>query len=301
MKLTLRSDLGGYALERLQSTPVNGMEINKPFVLFTGPNGCGKSAILRGIRGSMGLRGERAGQLDTPFEPHLAPAEWTDDIERLATHTKRHSDDTSKPHDHIPVVFSLDDLRWHGQQTYLFDSRAASSIATSNTMDDDMRYHLSLVAGGGTKVSHGQFVSKTWWEALEWAAGANVVNNPWSKPASLARKTVLAHALKGSEPPAERWLFIDEPETAIDTETLILGFAALISLAEEGKLRVFCASHSLLFAAGLIDHPKIQTINLGSSQNWMTIQKIALGIAKDERKLGDIGDDIVRRLKEKNQ
>lgn len=295
MRLTLRRDLGGYALPTLAKTLIDHTWIDHPFVLLTGPNGSGKSAVLRAVRASMGLRGERAGQLDTPFQPHLDPS-TTDDPERLATQVLSPGRG-EVPADHVPAVFSLEDLGWRGQQTYLFDSRAASQIANAASFDHDMSYHVSLIAGRGRNVSHGQFVSRTWWEAIEWAAGLHDLPDPWKSAPSPAKAAVRASALAGAEPSTERWLLLDEPETAIDAEALLIGLSVLLSLAEPGTLRVLCASHSLLFAAGLSDHPKIQTVDIGGT--WLDTQKIALNVASRIDKVDDVGRDILSKLKAK--
>lgn len=294
MKLQLRRDLGGYALDAVIKAGIDGTVLDKPFVLLTGPNGSGKSAILRAIRASIGLRGERAGQLGSEAGSRpIDMAEARGDIERMNTHVTSFRRDGAA--DYVPAVFVLKDLGWRGQPTYLFESRAASTIAEKSSFGDDIGYHISLIAGGGKNVSHGQFVSRTWWEAIGWAAGLEDVEGGWSNGSSIpARKALLEAALDGGEPSTERWLFIDEPETAIDAEALFLGLSVLLELAEVGRLRVVCASHSLLFAAGLMHHPKIQVLDMGST--WLKTQEIVLGLARDEKKVSAVGTDILARM-----
>ncbi len=296
MKLTLRRDLGGYALDAVIKAGIDGTVIDRPFVLLTGPNGSGKSALLRGIRATIGLRGERAGQLESEFGNRPIDMDQADgDIERMNTHVTSFRNEGAA--DYVPVVFDLKDLGWKGQSTYLFDSRSASTIAEKSSFGDDIGYHISLIAGGGKKASHGQFVARTWWEALGWAAGLENIDGGWSRGSNVpARKALLEAALGGGEPSKERWLFIDEPETAIDAEALFVGLSVLLKLAEVGKLRVVCASHSLLFAAGLMHHPKIQVVDLGPGAAWLKTQEIVLNLSRDGEKISQVGEDIISRM-----
>src|SRR3546814_4033513 len=103
---------------------------------------------------------------------------------------------------------------------FFFSSRRRHTICALVTgvqtcalpiFDDDLRYHLSLIAGGASKVSHGQFVAKTWWEAIEWGLGLAEIADPMAhirpdSPLSFVRDAALA----GAEPSIERWPFIDE-------------------------------------------------------------------------------------------
>lgn len=296
MKIALRRDLGGYALDVVAASDIDGLEIQKPFVLLTGPNGSGKSALMRAIRATIGLRGERAGQLNEEFVHHLDPKSETD-VGRLATY-RRESRDGAEPQKHVPAVLDLEQLGWSGQPTYYFDSRAASSLASKGSIDDDIGFHISMIAGGGANVSHGQFVSKSWWDALHWAVGLSEEKTAWeNQHVTPARRKVLEEGLKEDAPSAERWLFIDEPETAIDAEALMIGLSVLLKIAEEGRLRVFCASHSLLFAAGLAKHEKVQVVDMGGKSPWFNTQEIVLRIAGDRDKIESIGEDIVSRMK----
>lgn len=298
MKLTIRRDLGGYALDVLDKAGIDGTAVDRPFLLLTGPNASGKSSIMRAIRATIGLRGERGGQLDCPFGEHLIdPSTAGGDVLRMNTQVE--SFIRSGTAEHVPTVFDLKDLGWSGQPTYLFDSRAASMLAKSSEFDDDMMYHASLLMdGGGRRTSHGQFVSKTWWEAIRWADGLLDVGGGWNRGTrDPARLALLDEALSGAEPSKERWLLIDEPETAIDAETLLVGLAALLRIAEIGKLRIVCASHSLLFAAGLMHHPKIQVLDLGADASWLRTQEIVLKLASDRPNLERAGDDMLKRIR----
>jgi len=299
MRISLRRDLAGYATDALAASGVDGTEITRPFVLLTGPNGSGKSALLRAIRASTGLRGERTGTPRADFaEEYVDMAQVEGDLGRGATTSMGMGRSGLGLARHVPAVIDVVGLGWTGQESYLFDSRAASAIASKADMDDDMEYHVSLIMNGGKNVSHGQFVQKTWQEALHWAAGLRDVRGGWSDVGEKSsRRGFLDAALGGVSPSTERWLFLDEPETAIDAEALLLGMSVLLELAQEGRLRVFCASHSLLFAAGLARNPKIQTIDMGGREPWMRTQEIALTIAGDREKVGSVGRDILSRMK----
>ena len=252
MKIEFQRDEGGYALDALTASGVEGTVIDKPFILLTGHNGSGKSALLRGMRSSTGVYGERSGH---------------------SLNSVSHSAHDARSN--RPITLCPKALGWAGQETYLYDSRATSVLAKASTFDDDdMLHHITMIAGGGGRVSHGQFVVRDWFQAIEWAAAP----------------------VKDNDKPAEKWLFIDEPETAIDSEKLIIGFATLLALAEIGRLRVFCASHSLLFANGLTDHPKMQTVDLGGDVDWLSTTKIALGISANAEKLNDLGQTFAEKL-----
>tara|TARA_B100000953_G_scaffold258734_1_gene223511 strand:- start:5605 stop:6489 length:885 start_codon:yes stop_codon:yes gene_type:complete len=288
LTLKLHASATGYADKQLRPTLEEGISVDKPFVLFTGPNGSGKSACLRGIRSTIGLAGERFGSAGevlgvegTPYAPKASK----DDQNPFFRHREEPS-----------AVFDLEALGWNGQPCYLFDSRAASQMASKSSFDEDMFYHVSLIAGGGSKVSHGQFVTKTWNEAIEWACGAQIQphgQGDWSAD----RKKIVDKITKG-KPSEERWLFLDEPEGAIDIERLLIGLAAVLHVAEIGKLRVFCSSHSLLFAAGLVQHPKVQVIDLKSQQgtHWMDVQQRAMAFAADPDWLSKVGQDIAQKI-----
>lgn len=283
MKLTLHQTQTGYADKELRDQFAAGVEITSPFVLFTGQNGSGKSAILRGIRSTIGLSGERFGQA---CQVHGA----IDTALQTTDRPDRHSifSDRRRP----SAVFDLEDLGWQGQSCYLFDSRAASEMGSKHSFDEgDMLYHVGLIAGGGNQVSHGQFVTKTWNEAIEWACGAPIESRndmDWNDDRRHVRGQLT------SNPSQERWLFLDEPEGAIDVERLIAGMAALLYAAQEGRLRVFCSSHSLLFASGLADHPKVQVINMKSDHgnDWMEVKKRALKAVQDRAWIDRVGKQI---------
>lgn len=288
LTLKLHAEETGYADEQLRPAFAEGVAIEKPFVLLSGPNGSGKSAVLRGIRSTIGLEGERFGT-----SSDMLGAKGTS---YLDDETKEDHRNFYRRSDPVSAVFDLEDLGWEGQSCYLFDSRAASQMASKGTFDDDIFYHVNLIAGGGGKVSHGQFVTKTWNEAIAWACGAPVESRnqiDWSD-----ERRDLAAKITNNKFSEERWLFLDEPEGAIDIERLLIGLAALLHVAEEGRLRIFCSSHSLLFAAGIADHPKVQIIDLKSEQggSWMDIQRRALSFSADPEWMEKVGKDIAGNI-----
>lgn len=296
MKLTLRRDLGGYALPVLDASGIDGVEITKPFVLLTGPNGSGKSGLMQAIRGSLGIYGMRGGSIRQEFARRHNPKD-TDDVELVASHVLERGQSVAAKH--IPAVFDLKALGWAGQQTYYFDAREASGIATKSSFDDDIGYHISMMAGGAGNVSHGQFLKRTWHEAIEWATGGNSVKDVFESPfPGSVEEMILHHGTGGSERSTERWLFLDEPETAIDTEAFLIGLSALLKAAEIGTLRIFCASHSLLWAAGLVSHPKIQSIEFGEHGSWLGTQMQCLRLANNLPEIDRIGADILQRFTE---
>lgn len=252
MQIKFQEDAGGYALDTLKKSGVEGTVIEKPFVFITGSNGSGKSALMRSIRSSIGLQGEREGM---PFRIKETPNSFS-----------------SMPDEHSALL-DLEALGWSNQKTYFFDSRSTSALAKATAFDDaDIMHHVSMIAGGGSRCSHGEFVGRDWWSALEWA-----IATPKKRD-------------------AEKWLFLDEPETAIDSEKLIIGLAALIEAAEVGRLRIFCASHSLLFASGLADNRKVQTIDLDEGIGWLATAKLAIDLSANPEKLADLGKSIVKKL-----
>jgi ABC-type hemin transport system ATPase subunit len=66
----------------------------------------------------------------------------------------------------------------------------------------------------------------------------------------------------------ERWLLLDEPEAALDIEAVMIGLSLLIRAAAPAKLRVLCASHGPMFAAGMAEDPNVQVVDLGGAQPW---------------------------------
>lgn len=298
MRLKLRRDLGGYALPALVASGIDGTVLEKPFTLLCGPNGSGKSAVLGAIRSSIGLRGDRAGSTETPMERQVDPADADGDLGVLAACSDGR--DGRRAASHVPAVFDAADLGWRGGPTHLFDARASSGVGSSGQFGEDMAFEASMIIGGGRKASHGQFVSTAWWNAVEWALGLVQGRDPWAGVRPEGARGQLLRAIVGDAPPSdERWLLIDEPETAIDAETLLAGLSVLIAAAEAGRLRVLCASHSLLFAAGLSDHPKVQTIDMGGNVSWTRTQKLALQAASMPSRVDDIGAHLTGRLRER--
>lgn len=288
LTLKMHASVTGYADDQLRPTFESGVKVDKPFVLLAGPNGSGKSAVLRGIRSTIGLTGERFGS--------AAEVLGVRGTEYAIKDTDKKQSGSIDHHESPSAVFDLEAMGWTGQPCYLFDSRAASGMASKSSFDDDMLYHVNLIAGGGSKVSHGQFVAKTWREAIKWACGApdDAQNKKdWSK-----EREDLVTQLSKNKPSEERWLLLDEPEGAIDIEQLLTGLAGVLHVAEVGKLRVFCSSHSLLFAAGIAEHPKIQVINLKNREdaNWINIQKRAMKFAADADWIARVGEDVARNI-----
>lgn len=292
MKLKLLPHLGGYAAKLLENNGFTDCEVTKPFVLLSGSNGSGKSSIIRGMRASMGLNKERFGTTDCfgrlSDKDKLTPEEAMTQVSKY--------DGKFQAADHVPAVFSLKDMGWKGQPSYLFDARSVSGKVNMSAFDDhDFMNDVQMIVGGRTKVSHGQFVSRAWWGAIDWAIGITSSDNPWERLPGLKQKTYKKIIGKGA-PSGERWLFIDEPETGIDAEVLVTGLSILLSACEVGKLRVFCASHSLLFPAGIADHEKVQTIEVEPTRPWMNTQKIAMKIASNPEKLEEVSRKILVRM-----
>jgi hypothetical protein len=99
------------------------------------------------------------------------------------------------------------------------------------------------------------------------------------------------------ERPAERWLLLDEPETALDANVLSRGLCTLLHAAEPGVLRVFCASHSLLFPAGLADHPKVQVLDFGRDQSWFAKSRAALALVRSPDDVDALGASVAARIR----
>lgn len=285
MTLKLHPTSAGYADERLRKTFEKGVKIEKPFVFLTGPNGSGKSSCLRGIRSTIGLTGERMGQ-----EGEVLGAEGT-------KYAKEKKEELFFSKNEKPsAVFDLKALGWTGQESYLFDSRAASSVASKSNFEQDMLYHLTLVAGGGSKVSHGEFIAHTLEEALDWACGGPLRFG--GKAHTDKNREEIKKSLSKGKPSSERWLFLDEPENGIDIDRLLIVLSVLIYTAKPGKLRVFCSSHSPLFVTGIIDHPKVQTIDFKGhrGEDWVTTQLRAMRFVSDCEKFEKTGKNISENI-----
>lgn len=296
MRISARTDLGGYGATAPAVVAAGGIEITKPFVLLCGPNGSGKTAILRMMRAAIGLAGERAGQVwsetSRPIEPELAKG----DLGKLAAFERSFSRETGIPKGH-PGVLDAKALGWEGQPTWLFDSRAETKLLGASSFGDDMMHHVSMIVGGGNRISHGQMLRHGWTAAVMWALGLADSQDPYEAERLPPAREQLFRALVPGARSAERWLLLDEPETALDAETLALGLCTLVENAEMGRLKVFCASHSPVFAAGLVDHPSVQVIDLGSPRPWLETQKRALAIASELKQIEQVGATVGAKLR----
>lgn len=300
MRLAVRSDLGGYAAALPQLAAVAKVGIEKPFVLLCGHNGSGKTALLHMLRNAIGLSGARAGRAGGgEFERLLDPEEAGGDPGKLAAW--RGGFARGKMPDKSPGVLDLGALGWAGQRTWLFDSRGETEMLGSSAFDEDIGYHAAMLVGGAKRASHGQALRHGWTQALRWGAGGLEAPDPYDEGRRLppARRELLKLAMgDAKERPAERWLLLDEPEVALDAEAQFLGFATLIRHAAPGRLRVFCASHSPLFAAGLADDPNVQVLDLGGeARPWFAVQKAALIRAADPAALAKAAEDVALRFR----
>lgn len=301
MRISVRSDLGGYAVGLPGIRAVEGVEITKPFVLFVGANGSGKTALIRMMRAAMGLDGDRTGHAgDTVADdrtrlPTLEECE--NDLGRMAACVSgRVSGIRMDQRD--PGVLDVAELGWRGERSWLYSSRSETVLRASPTFDRDIGYHAGMLADTGPRASHGQVLRGAWGHTLRWAHASLTHDDPYDRPEDLApvrRALWDAVRARDGDPaaprPRERWVFLDEPEVALDMHSLLWGLSALVHNAAPGRLRVFCASHSPLFAAGLADHPNVQVVDLGAevagenngfdTAEWFRLQRNALRLAAD--------------------
>jgi len=298
MRFQIRNDLGGYAAKIDVLKDIASTEIEKPFVLLTGPNGAGKSALLRSIRATTGVIGERAGRFDdgSGFNRPADTKVCGNDPGKLAGYV-RSMGGTGFPKE-VPGVIDLNALGWKGQRTWLFDSRSETKLQGAGTFDADVGYHANLIMSSKTS-SHGQMLHHGWLSAISWALGIQDVEDGYDDPEHVppSRRKLIDLATGGGPRSEERWLFLDEPETALDAERLMIGLCTLIEHAEVGKLRVFCASHSPMFAAGLADHPSVQVLDLGGPRPWFNLQRWAIEAARKPDIVADISRDIAGKLR----
>lgn len=305
MRFSVRRDLGGYAAGIPALEAVARIEIEKPFVLLCGPNGAGKTALLRMARAAMGLMGERAGEpLGAGMGAPVGVEECGGDLGKLAAFWHRMGG-PGVPSE-IPGVLDVEALGWRGQRSYLYDSRTDTAMATAGQFGSDMLYHASRIAGQGNRASHGQFLRRGWGEAVAWGLGVEAVPDPYDLGrAPPARRAAFERRCPDGRRPAERWLFLDEPETALDADVLTAGLTALLETAEPGRLRVFCASHAPAFAAGFAAHPSVQVVDLHPGGAWFSVQREALALAADpvrSRALGArVAGDMLRKAAERER
>ena len=294
MRFVVRSDLGGYAGSKDELRALADMEVEKPFVLLTGPNGAGKSALLRMIRASIGLEGERAGHFGTEFSRPVDKDESGDDLGKLAAYV--HGFDGPKAPRDFPGVLDVRQLGWTGQRSWLFDSRAETNLVAASSFGADMMHQVAMVAGGAARVSHGQLLRRSWGDALHWALGYDPALDPYDNRNIPKGRKALIEALAPTGRSDERWLLLDESEVAIDVEQLVLGLSLLLETAEIGKLRVFCASHSPLFAAGMAEHRNVQVVDLGGPKPWLAAQQAAMMIASSPSEISRIAGVVTKNI-----
>ncbi len=293
MRLTTRTDLGGYAA----SKGVADVEVTEPFVLFCGPNGSGKTALLRMIRNATGLWGERAGfaHVEQHGPRPVEVREGDVDLGRIAAHRLDFGRE-GMPRE-SPGVVDVRALGWRGQRTWLFDSRAETLRFNPSVFETgDMMDHVQAMMSA-KQASHGEAIRRGWTQAMHFAAGVGEHADPYDATVLPPHLAVIRDALfEGGVRSVERWLFLDEPETAVDANALMMGLALMLDRAEPGRLRVFCASHSPLFAAGLAEHPKVQVVEVGPVP-WLERQRLIYEVVRDGEKLARIGSNIAADLK----
>lgn len=295
MRMVARSDLGGYAADKPSVSKVAGTQIEKPFVLLCGPNGSGKTAILRMMRAAMGVEGERAGRIWSQHTRHASLESCSGDLGKLAAYVYGF-DGPKLPRDH-PGVLDVGAMGWSGQPSWLFDSRAETKMIGASAFDDDLAYHANALVSGAGRVSHGQMLRVGWTNALEWALGHSDTPDPYDAERLPEVKAELLAAVAPTGRSGERWLLLDEPEAALDAEILAVGLAVLLEHAELGKLRVFVASHSPLFAAGLAQHPSVQVLDFGDTKPWLATQQRALEIAGQPAELARIAKVVAGNIR----
>jgi len=296
MRFIARRDLGGYASQLPVLEQIAGIELEKPFVLLCGPNGSGKTALLRAMRLSLGLMGERLGRGLVELEENplaLLPKEEQAGRERNTGTFWR-----EQILKQVPFLLDVEKMGWSGQRSWLFDSRKETSLVSgAGSLDADLNYHVMKLASGGGRVSHGQALRGGWWHAIEWALGGIDAGDPFDRGVSDTQALIWERFAAGAAPaarPCERWLLLDEPEVALDVEAQVTGLAAIVANAEIGHLRVFCASHSPLFAAGLGEHPNVQVLDLSppGTKSWYSCLKRGLEIVGDMTTVIAVGRDI---------
>lgn len=282
--IRLRTDLGGTGQNMSALAALEGLAITKPFVFLTGSNGSGKSTGLDMIRRGTGLIGEGIGflpELESLSQRYpLSKEDPTRTLVQMIAYEHRWQ---YRPEGIIqtgsPGAFDPRALGWTGQRIYLHDARTADAMTIDTSMDTMLRsMHRNSFA---LSRSHGEHQLGRLRYAIAWALGAFDLpdlydiptpplpenRNAYDKASAYRDVHGAFTALTGVSPgskdrPAERWLLLDEPETAISAPTLLDLLSCLIDAAAFGSLRVFCATHSALVPAGLGQYPAVQTIDL---------------------------------------
>lgn len=270
MRLVLREDLGGILGQLPYLSALSDIQITKPFVIFKGPNGCGKSAILHGMRAATQRFGIHFGDIQRErlgpghqLSPIWGKQGW-DEID-LAMHATVRSEDRWSRTSKLtipagsPGAFDTRAMLWSGQESFFFSGRydyqgdSSYDLPRRRQMsEDNMRSHGEKVAG---ELNY----------ALAWGLG--LIDTPDAKKQGHESddlrtiKEVVSKYLEGAPKTAERWLFLDEPETGVDERRLAGIFSLLAENCEVGKLRTFCATHSVL-ADELSLHPMVQIIDV---------------------------------------
>ncbi|AQT06528.1 ATP-binding protein [Acetobacter persici] len=268
MRLLLREDLGGTLARLKHLSGLADIKITKPLLFFKGPNGCGKSAILEGMRTATHRFGVHFGDvvrsavaLGDPLTTAWGQEGWNKvDLAKhalLRNFSRWPKSADIQIDDSAPGAFDTRALLWRGQETFYFTSRheyGADSFDLPRRRqmnEDNMRSHGEKMAG---ELNY----------ALAWGLG--LIDTPEPKERyeggdiETAKKNIAAY-LKGASQTKERWLFLDEPETGVDEARLANIFSLLAESCKTGHLRTFCATHSPMIDA-LASHPKVQIIDI---------------------------------------
>ncbi len=295
VRLVTRDDLGGYAASKAKLD----VEVTKPFVLLCGPNGSGKTATLRMMRSAMGLTGERAGATGVEdFGPRpIGVDEAHGDLGKLAAMRSRFGGDPEMPRDSAGVL-DVSAMGWRGQRTWLFDSRFETlRLSPSHFEAGNLLDHASAMLGA-RQASHGEAIRHAWMQAMRFASGTGQAWDPYDLPDRLPPnlRALRDAAIGTGARPEERWLLLDEPEVAVDLNAFSTGLALMLEVAGPGRLRVFCASHSPLFPAGLADHPKVQVVDVGPVP-WLERQRTIFDMMRDPARMSPVGARVLADLR----